>query len=62
MRVILRIVGVLLVLFGCVWFLPSVDLFPRTFTDGPVGWILYGGSAVLLGVILLSVSKRRTLT
>jgi hypothetical protein len=61
MRTILRVVGVLLVIFGCIWFLQGVNMLPGSFMTGQIRWAVYGGIAVVVGVGLLFAAKRRTL-
>lgn len=58
MRIALGVVGVLLVLFGCVWFLQGINVLPGSFMSGQIRWAVYGGIAVLIGVILLGVAAR----
>jgi hypothetical protein len=61
MRITLRIVGVLLVVIGCVWFLQGINVLPGSFMTGQIRWAVYGGIAVVVGVGLLFAGKRRTL-
>jgi hypothetical protein len=62
MRIVLRIVGVIFILFGCVWFLQGVNVLPGSFMTGQVRWAVYGALAVALGVsLLLAAVKRRSL-
>jgi hypothetical protein len=59
MRITLRIIGALLVLSGCVWFLQGINLLPGSFMTGQIRWAVYGGIAVVAGVVLLLLSWRR---
>jgi hypothetical protein len=59
MRTALGIVGVLLVLFGCVWFLQGINVLPGSFMTGQIRWAVYGGIAVTVGVILLGTAARK---
>jgi hypothetical protein len=61
MKVVLRIVGVLLMVFGCIWFLQGVNVLPGSLMTGQIRWAVYGGIAVVVGVGLLSATKRRSL-
>jgi hypothetical protein len=61
MKVVLRIVGVLLMVVGCIWFLQGVNVLPGSFMTGQMRWAVYGGIAVVVGVGLLFAAKRRTL-
>ena len=59
MRIALNIVGVLLVLFGSIWFLQGVNVLPGSFMTGQVRWAIYGGIAVIAGIVLLVRARRR---
>ena len=61
MRIILRIVGVLLVVVGCIWFLQGVNVLPGSFMTGQIRWAVFGAIAVALGIGLMFAAKRRTL-
>ena len=62
MRIVFRIVGTLLVIVGCVWFLQCVNILPGTFMTGQIRWAVYGGICVVVGIIVLfAAPKRRTL-
>jgi hypothetical protein len=61
MKNILRVVAVLLIIFGCVWFLQGVNILPGSFMTGQIRWAVYGGIAIVVGIGLLFVAKRRTL-
>ena len=61
MRIVLRIVGVLLVVFGCIWFLQGVNVLPGSFMTGQIQWAVYGGIAVVVGIGLLFAAKRLAL-
>jgi hypothetical protein len=60
MRIVMGIVGVLLVVFGSVWFLQGINVLPGSFMSGQTRWAVYGGLAVAAGLILLgSVARKR---
>ena len=61
MKNILRVVAVLLIIFGCIWFLQGVNILPGSFMTGQIRWAVYGGIAIVVGIGLLFVAKRRTL-
>jgi hypothetical protein len=52
---------VLLVVFGCIWFLQGVNVLPGSFMTGQIQWAVYGGIAVVVGIALLFAAKKRTL-
>jgi hypothetical protein len=59
MRIALNVLGALLVLFGCVWFLQGINVLPGSFMTGQIRWAVYGGIAVVAGVAVLVVANRR---
>jgi len=59
MRITLNIVGALLVLSGGVWFLQGINVLPGSFMTGEIRWAVYGGIAVVGGVVLLLLNWRR---
>jgi hypothetical protein len=59
MRVAMLLVGVLLILTGVIWFLQGVNLLPGSVMTGQSQWAVFGGIAVVLGVILLVLGLRR---
>jgi hypothetical protein len=61
MRIVLQIAGVVLVIFGCIWFLQGVNVLPGSFMTGQIQWAVYGGIAVVVGISLLFAAKKRTL-
>ncbi len=52
MKIILNVLGVLLVLIGGVWVLQGIGLSPGSFMSGQMKWAVYGGIAVIGGVVL----------
>lgn len=59
MRVVSNIVGVVLVLFGCIWFLQGVNVLPGSFMTGQIRWAVYGAIAAIAGIALLLRANRR---
>jgi hypothetical protein len=57
-RIALNIVGILLVLFGSIWFLQGINVLPGSFMTGQIRWAVYGGIAVIAGIALLVSAKR----
>lgn len=62
MRIALNIVGVVLLLFGSIWFLQGVNVLPGSFMTGQIRWAVYGGIAVTAGIVLLVRANRRRLS
>jgi hypothetical protein len=62
MRITLSILSIVLIVFGCIWFLQGVNVLPGSVMTGQVRWAWYGGIAVAVGVsLLLAAAKRRSL-
>jgi hypothetical protein len=59
MKIILRIIGVLLVLAGTVWFFQGINVLPGSFMTGQTRWAVYGTLAVVAGIVLIVLSIRR---
>ncbi len=60
MKITLNIVGVLLVLFGAIWFLQGLNMFPgQSFMNGQRQWSVNGGLAIAFGIVLLLLARRR---
>ena len=59
MRTALNTVGVILVVFGGIWFLQGINVLPGSFMTGQIRWAVYGGIAIAAGIGLLLAAKRR---
>jgi hypothetical protein len=59
MKIVLIVVGVLLLLIGCVWILQGVGILPGSFMTGQMQWAVYGAIAALVGAALLFAGFRR---
>jgi hypothetical protein len=57
-RIALRIVGILLVLFGALWVLQGINILPGSFMTGQIRWAVYGGIAMVVGIGLLVKASR----
>lgn len=55
----IRILGVLLVFGGGVWFLQGINILPGSFMTGQIEWAIYGGIAIIVGIGLLIFANRR---
>jgi hypothetical protein len=55
----MRVVGVLLMLMGTIWFLQGANVLTagRSFMIGDPHWEYYGGVTVVVGVVLFVLSK-----
>ena len=59
MRIAMNIVGVILLFFGCVWFLQGINILPGSFMTGQIKWAVNGGIAFVIGVGVLVFANRR---
>jgi hypothetical protein len=59
MRIILKIVGVLLLLMGTIWFLQGINILPGSFMTGQIRWAVYGGGTAFAGLVLVVAANRR---
>ncbi len=59
MKIGLNGVGVVLVIFGVIWFLQGINVLPGSFMTGQIQWAVYGGIAMVVGIALLLTAKRR---
>ena len=55
MNITLNIAGVILVVFGAIWFLQGINVLPGSFMSGQIQWAVYGGIAVAVGIGLLLI-------
>ena len=58
MKTLLRVVSILLVLAGVVWFLQGINILPGSFMTGQIQWAVYGVLAMAAGVVLFVISRR----
>jgi hypothetical protein len=59
MKFALNILGLIFVLMGGVWFLQGINILPGSFMTGQIRWAIYGGMAVVAGLVLLVAANRR---
>ena len=60
MRIMMNILGVLLVICGSVFFLQGINVLPGSFMTGQMRWAVYGGIAIVAGVLILMAPSKRT--
>ena len=58
MKTILAVLGILIMLMGCVWCLQGINVLPGSFMTGQMQWAVYGVIAVIIGGILFAYSRR----
>lgn len=59
MKTILRVIGLLLVVLGTIWFLQGINILPGSFMTGQTQWAVYGGISFVVGLALLGFAKRQ---
>ena len=59
LRIFLIVFAVLLILAGLVWFLQGINVLPGSFMTGQSQWAVYGGIAIVAGVLILAFAKRK---
>lgn len=59
MRTFLNLLGAALVLVGFIWFLQGINVLPGSFMTGQIQWAVYGGIAVIAGIVLLRAANRK---
>jgi hypothetical protein len=59
MKIVLNVLGVLMVVMGTTWFLQGINVLPGSFMTGQIQWAVYGGVAVVVGLVLLARANRR---
>jgi protein-S-isoprenylcysteine O-methyltransferase Ste14 len=59
MRIVLNIVGVLLVLLGCVWILQGMNVLLGSAMSGQSQWAIRGGILVFAGIAGLVWANRK---
>lgn len=58
MKTTCKVLAILLMLIGAVWFLQGMNVLPGSFMTGQTQWAIYGGIAFVVGLLLWMVSKR----
>lgn len=59
MKIVLNIVGVLMLLIGCIWFLQGINVLPGSFMSGQSQWAVRGAILVFAGIADLLWANRK---
>ena len=59
MKIIFNILAVLLILVGGVWFLQGINVIGGSIMTGQSQWEVYGGIAILAGIVMLLIANLR---
>ena len=62
MKVVVNVLGALLILMGGTWFLQGINVLPGSFMTGQPQWAVYGGLAVIAGLLLIFRRRLRRIT
>lgn len=52
--------GIVLILFGLVWFLQGISVLPGTFMRGSTLWTVIGAVVAIAGLYVLGVFKQKS--
>ena len=58
MRIVMMVAGVLLLFVGCVWILQGINVLPGSFMTGQTKWAVIGAITVIVGIVLIVLSRR----
>jgi len=53
------VLGAIAILVGAVWILQGAGVLPGSFMTGQTKWAIYGGIAIVAGLLLLIAPNRR---
>jgi hypothetical protein len=59
MKIVRIVLGSLLILIGCVWFLQGINVLPGSFMTGQTRWAVIGAVAVVVGLLQVAFTLRR---
>jgi hypothetical protein len=54
----MRVLGILLIAVGVIWFLQGIGVLPGSFMTGQIRWAVYGGIAAVAGIAMLTAARR----
>ena len=58
-KTILKVIAVLLILSGAVWFLQGINILPGSFMTGDPQWAINGGISMLIGAGIFWFANRK---
>ncbi len=58
MTITLRIIALLLILLGTLWFFQGINVLPGSFMTGQIKWAVYGALCAACGLALLLLSGK----
>ena len=57
MKIAGRVIGLLMVVLGAVWFLQGINVLPGSFMTGQTPWAIYGGLLWAVGLLVLVMCR-----
>jgi len=60
MNRVLRVVSMILMAIGAVWFFQGIGVLPGSFMTGQARWAVIGGVVAAAGLVLWATSRRRS--
>ena len=58
MKPALNSLGIILLIFGCIWILQGFSVLPGSFMYGQIRWSIIGGITAIIGLALLIAARR----
>ena len=58
MKPALNSLGIILLIFGCIWILQGFSVLPGSFMYGQIRWSIIGAITAIVGAALLITAKR----
>ena len=62
MRILRNIIFVVVLMFGCVWFLQGINVLPGSFMSGQMRWAVWGAILAFAGIVGLVWTNRKRQT
>lgn len=59
MKIVLKIIGGLLIISGGIWILQGINVLPGSFMTGQIRWAIYGGTAAIVGIVVIVLANKR---
>ncbi|MES2103214.1 MAG: hypothetical protein V4634_04285 [Pseudomonadota bacterium] len=58
MKAALRVLGILLMLLGVIWFLQGINILPGSFMTGQIQWAINGGAVFATGLVAFLAARK----
>jgi hypothetical protein len=60
MRIASNVLGICLLIVGCIWLLQGINVIQGSFMTGQKTWVVIGGLVLIIGIgIMISANRRR---